>query len=307
MINRHPVDHLVKRDHASRRKDAALAQSTTNHLAPPACLGNEICVAGQDTPHRAAKALGHAECNAVNLADQPCRGDTQRDRRIEDPRTINVDPQAMGVRRVTHGIGIGNRDRRAAFTIDGVLQAKEPRTGEVGIVRITDRMGDLLHIEHPSVPLQGAHLHPSEDTHTTGLIVQEMRIGPRKYLVTTPRLGEDTNKVPHRPRKQQDCCLLAKDGRRLLLQTVHRRVLAEYVVANLCRSHRRPHGRGRVRHGIASKVNHCACHLEFCLPLGRCWDTFAQFSFTAGADPPDVVTVSRDHEKAGDKTECQIR
>ena len=126
MINRHPVDHLVKRDHTSRRKDAALAQSTTNHLAPPACLGNEICVAGQDTPHRAAKALGHAECNAVNLADQPCRGDTQRDRRIEDPRTINVDPQAMGVRRVTHGIGIGNRDRRAAFTIDGVLQAKEP-------------------------------------------------------------------------------------------------------------------------------------------------------------------------------------
>ena len=177
-----------------------------------------------------------------------------RDAGIQQPRAVHVQVQL-----VARG-DLANLGHASQW----------PDAAAAAVVRVFDDHDPRARIVHVLGPDHGFHMGRREDTvraedradadagqcrGPTALKVVAVRGVVADQLVA--RLGGRTDRdlVGHRPRRDEQGGLFAQEARHPLLQPVDSRVIAEHIVADLCRGDGRTHPCGRPRDGIAAQIN----------------------------------------------------
>src|SRR5438105_5756958 len=88
-----PVDVVVECMEAGRGDDPGLAHGAAEQVLRPARLDHQILGTGDEGAERTAEALREAERDGVEAAADLGRRDTLRDCCVDEPRTVEVQPQ----------------------------------------------------------------------------------------------------------------------------------------------------------------------------------------------------------------------
>ncbi len=143
-----------------------------------------------------------------------------------------------------------------------VVRVLEPDHAGPDVVNVVGAYGVLEVVERKQaeVPLERPGRHSRVPGDTPGLPNINMRGAGAEELITGPRVHPDCDLVGHRPGGNEHRGLLAQKLGRAGLQRLHRRVIAEHVVANLGLRHRPAHGRRRARHRVGPQVDRRSVH-----------------------------------------------
>ena len=187
---------------------------------------------------------------------------TQRHRRVEDARTIDVYTQTSRMRRRARRVGVCDAHGRPALAVDRIFKRKQARTRKVHIVGIAHGVIDLQRVKHPAVPFNRPQCHATKHACAARFVIQQVRVWPAQDFIAPARLRQNADKIAHRAAQQQQGALFAQDLGRHRLEAVDGRVFAEDVVTNLCGRHCRAHRRRRMRHRVTTEIDHCLFLLD---------------------------------------------
>jgi len=96
------IDHLLQGYDARRGQHARLAHAATNHLSHAPRPGDEGCAAGDQRAHRRSQPLGKTELDRIRLRGKVSHGQPQRDGRIKDASSVQVDRHTMSQGYLAH-------------------------------------------------------------------------------------------------------------------------------------------------------------------------------------------------------------
>ena len=89
-----PLDVVVERIQARGRDDPRLAHRAAEEVLLTPCALHQLARAGEQRPEWAAEPLRETERHGVEARGDLRRRNAERDRRIEEPRAVQVDGQA---------------------------------------------------------------------------------------------------------------------------------------------------------------------------------------------------------------------
>src|ERR1019366_2363421 len=101
MVLGEALDHGVEGDKARSGEHPGLAHGAPETLAPPACLIDGLDTSAEEAAGRATQALRKAERNGVRGRGDVRDVNTERHRGVEDPSSVEVHNQSLGVSRST--------------------------------------------------------------------------------------------------------------------------------------------------------------------------------------------------------------
>ena len=239
------------RNHAGLPHPAA--ELTTQH----ACAVDHLARPGEHGADRRAEALREAERDGVGEARDGRGVGLQRQRGVEDARTVQVHGGPRAARdlgRTAHAV---QGDRRAATAVLRVLQADQhgPRRGG----RRTDDGRHLVGVDAAAVVVgDAAQADPAQRGRADRLVVEDVRLGADDGLVAPSAGDEQREQVRHRAARHVERGLLADALGRGLLEAPHRGVVAQHVVADFGARHRLAHRVGGLGDGVGPQVDHGA-------------------------------------------------
>src|ERR1017187_915301 len=249
-----PCRHLFQRNQSRRCQHARLPHPATQRLAKQPRPRHRRRVAHQHRPHRRAQSLRQREHHRIEPAGQFLYSNSQRGRRIENSRSVQMHRQSQRVRSSADLPRRRHRHHRPSRRHVRVFD-----TNQSGRRMKRDLLKNRAMHQFPG---QDAALRrhrpqraPGECRGHSHLPVQHVRARLAHHLLPVLRMQPDRHLVPHRPGRQQQRRLAPEHLRRPRLQAVHRRVFAVHVVAYFGLGHRLPHLRRRPRHRIASQIN----------------------------------------------------
>jgi hypothetical protein len=139
-----------------------------------------------------------------------------------------------------------------------------------------DRRGDVVECQRAvELVRDGLRLDRAENRRAAGLVRIAMRVLPGDIFVAPPAMRHQRRQVGLRARRHEHPGLLAQHFGNPRFKPLHRRIVAEYVVADLCRRHCCPHAGPRPCHGIAAEIMYYGDHRRFlvwkgCTVPSRC-------------------------------------
>ncbi|HTU79805.1 MAG TPA: hypothetical protein VMF09_13705 [Solirubrobacteraceae bacterium] len=137
------LDVVLERIQAARGEDARLAQRAAQHLLPAPRLADQLARAGEHRAHRRAEALREVDPGGVEAAGAVARGHAGREDGVEQPRAVEVRPQAVSPGGLEHLEDRPARPHPAAAEIGGLLDRDRARARRVPIPRRADRRLEL--------------------------------------------------------------------------------------------------------------------------------------------------------------------
>ena len=172
---------------------------------------------------------------------------------VEDAGAVEMRREAAAPRKRERLLEVGTRDRPAA---DGVLERKQARAREVRIVR-ADRRLDFGQVER-AVGAVGEHarVDRAEHAHAARLVAVAVLLRANDHLVAALAVRHERSEIRLRARGEEERRLEAEERRGVLLQAVHRRVVAEDIVAERRLDHGAAHAGGGPGDGVGTKVDH---------------------------------------------------
>jgi hypothetical protein len=196
-------------------------------------------------PTGALSPFAQADRDRVGGPGQRGDVDAQRDRRVEDPRPIDVQVQAALITECPQPSHRGDVGHRAASPVVRVLHAQHG-SWRVVLVGLTQVPADQLGGQHAVVSRDGAGHHPAEHRHAARLVVHDVGVRLGDGLGTPFRGRKHGAQVGHGAGRHEDRVLVAEDGRAKPLELVHGRVSVVNVVAEFGVRHRLDHRRCRL-------------------------------------------------------------
>src|SRR5262249_1188236 len=148
----------------------------------------------------------------------------------------------------------------AAAAIVRVFQAHQPRDDAVLIDR-PDLVFELRDIEDAVFALDRAAGDAAQDRRSSRFVVVDMASQVAEDLIARLRMRPETDLIRHGARGHEQGGLLAEQRGDALLQTDNGRVLAEDVVADDRRRHRRAHASRRLGYRVAAQIDVRLRHL----------------------------------------------
>lgn len=161
-----------------------------------------------------------------------------------------------------------------------------------------DRAGDGGRLDPTVVEVrQGPRYDATEPRGAGELVLEDVALVAKDDFVARLRVGEDRDEVRHGAAGHEQGCFLAHRGCSALFQQVHRRVVAENVIAHRRRRHQRAHsvGRTRLRGGGRSRDSYALSFPDGLVVVGaadRAQDLFAFELHQFFHHPPALLVVS---------------
>ena len=163
---------------------------------------------------------------------------------VERPRLLRDRARRLEVR---------DRQRLAA---DRVLEAEQPAPRVVRVVGLDRRLDRRRRQRAVGLVLERLRLDAAERRRAAAFPAVGVRHLADDVLVAAAAVAHDRDQVALRAAGHEERRFLAEQRGDPLLQRVDGRIVAEDVVADLGRGHRRAHRRRRPRHGVAAQVDH---------------------------------------------------
>ncbi len=266
VVDGESVDVVVEGVEPRGRDDPRLPHRAAEQELLPPCELDQVRRAGEDRAEWAAEALREAERHGVDAGGDRGSGHAERDRRVEKPRSVQVNAETAGARRGRDGLELVERPHATAGDVVGVLEDEHGRLLVDDVLRARSRLGHLRRRNPPSLTGQADREEPGVDCRAAELVAEDVRQLVGDEDVTRPAVELEGDLVRHRRRRHEDRTLLAEKVRRTLLQLVDGGILLHLLVADGGRGDRGAHARRRPCDGVRAEVDH-AC--PFCTPDGR--------------------------------------
>src|SRR5207245_11235837 len=212
------VAHLLKPDERRRGDDPGLPHRSAKELANASGLRHGLGAAAEDRADRRRQTLREAELHRVRGRRKLARIDAERDRRVEDPRAVQVDAQAPAVREFGDRGGLVGREDAAAAVVVRVLETHERRAREHA--RWPDRGLDVGERWAAVAVRHEPWLDRAEDEGGAHLVLIDVRAVAEDDLVAALGLRQDATQVPEHAARDVDRGLLAEDLRGPLFKPV---------------------------------------------------------------------------------------
>jgi hypothetical protein len=221
----------------------------------PARVPHHLGSAGQHGPERAAEALREAERHRVEARADLRRVDPERDRRVQQPRAVEVEAEV--------------KLERERLQLVDLLERPDPPTG--GVVSVLYPENTCARRVDRGNAIGGPHLLDGEaaagagqtagddtgvDRGSSELGDEDVAVLLADELVAGLGVKPQRNLVRHRRGRKEDRLLLAEQPRGTLLELVHGRVLALLLVADSGGRDRGTHPLCRPRGGVGAEVDH---------------------------------------------------
>ncbi len=130
MVLGKPVEIMVERLEPGGGEDARLSHRATKHPAGAMGPRDVVGAARKNTADRAAQPLRQRDRDQIKGCGEFGEAMPGSDRRIEQPRAVEVAPDAEILRRRADGDGVLLREDDAAAAVVGVLDRDQPRWRE---------------------------------------------------------------------------------------------------------------------------------------------------------------------------------
>ena len=251
-----PVDVVLQRVDTRRGHDAGLAHRPPEHVLETAGPKHQLGGAGDDGAERAAEALRQADRHRVGALGDPRSGNAERDRCVEEPRAVEVEPEAELAAAVDHGVELLERPDAAAGAVVGVLDRDDSRLRRVEVVVEARRRTDLLGADPAVLPVERPGHETGEGGRPAELRDQDVGALLGEQLVARLAVEPERDLVRHRRRGDVDGLLVTEKLSRPLLEQVDGRVFPLLLVADLGRRHRLAHCWRRLRLSVRPEVDH---------------------------------------------------
>src|SRR5829696_5682502 len=250
------VDVVLERVDARRRDDPGLPHRAAEEVLHPPRGDHQLGGPGDDGAERTPETLREAERHGVEAPAVLRGGKPRCDRRVEQPRPIEVDADAELARRRDERVDLVERPDAAARAVVRVLDRDDPRARVVRATRLPERRPHLVWREAAGDRRKAARDEAGVHRRPPELGEQQVRVLLREQLVARPRLDPQRDLVRHRGRRQEDGLLLPEQRGGGVLELEHRRVLALLFVADLRARDRLAHRRRRPRRRVGAQVDH---------------------------------------------------
>src|SRR6266404_1074595 len=268
MIDMQSLRRLLQRNQSRRCDHSGLPHPAAEHLPVNPRPFNKRFAARDHRTHRRAQSLRQAKHHRIYLPHHLRDIFSQRRRRIENPRAVQVHLQFHRMRVVANLFHLRRRINSSAPHVHRILQADQRRLRVV----INFRSDARLHL----LPRQNPIFAPHRSRHATRkrghrrqLVQIHMAPLFADHFVAVMRPHFDRDEIPHTSRRHKQRRFFPKNLRRPPLQPVDRRIFSIHVVADLGFRHRPPHFRRRPRHRIAPQVHHSRRNLAHLRQLVR--------------------------------------
>ena len=138
---------------------------------------------------------------------------------------------------VAEGARLGDlleRQHQPAAVVVRVLERDEPRRRVVRVGPVVHVLLELVEGEQAVARAEAAHLQSGVHSGAAALVEEDVRLLVDEDLVAARGVRVESGLVRHRPRGHVESGLLAEQSGGVLLQSDHRRIIAQHVVADLC-------------------------------------------------------------------------
>ena len=252
MVVGQPSDVMVQCMQRRGRQHARLAHAAAEHLAPAVRARDQLARADERRADRRAQALREAHRHAVEMLCDVARRDVELDRRVEEPRAVEMGCQTAAARKRRR---VGHVRKRQRFAAERVFEREQARARKVRVVGL-DGSSDV-----------------GERQRAVGLMLDRLRLHARQHrgaarfpsivvrhladddLVAALAMAHRCDEVALRAAGHEQRRLLAEHRCDALLQRVDGRVVAEDVVTELGAHHRVAHRGGWSRDGVAAQID----------------------------------------------------
>ena len=177
-----------------------------------------------------------------------------RDGRVENTRAVQVNFQPVRVRELSHLPKIVGSLVRAAAAVVRVLEADEPRRGEVRVRAAQTRLEVRKKKRAVGLIRHLPRVDPAQRGDPARLVQEGVRFVAQHHLVAALTVGEDGSQVAHRAGRDVERGFLAHPAGGHLLQAVDSGVFAVNVVADFGFRHRLAHGGRGMGDGVGTEV-----------------------------------------------------
>jgi hypothetical protein len=232
-----------------------LPHPATQGFPHPPRLLNELPRSTEERAHRATQALGKAKHHGIETPNEFGNRDPSGYRSVEDPGTVEVYGDSVGVGDFQDFPSDGKGPDPAARGVVGVLQAHKPRLGEV-IEFGPDGVAHLFCRKDPALAENDPGLDPGETGHRGHLHVVDVGSGFHDDLLAGPGVDSDGHLVSHGAGRNEKGRLGTRDLRGFFLEPIYRGIFSVDIIAHLRLGHDLAHGRRGLRHRIRTEVNH---------------------------------------------------
>ena len=259
MVVDQSVHMVIQGVQCSRSQHTGLAHAATQHFAGAVGFLNQLFGAAQSGADRRTQALAETHRHAVEQVSDgalfgecvTAMGSGLIDSGIHDASAIQMNRQSV---LAGHSAGLLQIFHGHALAVPGVLQRQQTGTGKVRVIRL-DGGGYVSQRHLPTGILrQGLGLNTSQHSSAAALVAVGMRALPDQVLVTALAMRHQAAQIALRAGGHEQGRLFAGQCRDAFLQGQHRRIVAEYIVAQRRRQHGFAHGRCGLGHGVAAQV-----------------------------------------------------
>ncbi len=253
----HAVRPVAQGDQTRRGQDAGLAHAAAEQLAGAPGALDDVGLSDDHRADRTRQTLRQAEGDRVGIAHELGCRDLERDRRIEQPRTVDVKRHGS---LVSDGRDTGHVRGIERLAAGRVLDHDQRGGREVSVAPIPPCGAQIVE-RHAAVGRgHRAQRGACCDRMPAGLPGSVVTADRGQDLAATWDVSHDAHEVAHRATGHEQRGLLAQQLGRARLEGVDGRVVPEDVVAELGRCHRAPHGRRRLRDGVGTEIDVTAGH-----------------------------------------------
>ena len=244
---------MVKGIQPRRRQGTGLAHAAADHLAQTPRLGDQRRGAAQHRANRRAQALGQAHRHRIEMLGDLPRVHVEPDRRVVEPRAVQVQGQAMFTGKRTCP---GQVLQRQHLALHGVLQRQQAGAGEVKIIGL-DRFQHLIQVQGTvRLHFQWLRLDRTQHRRAAAFVLIGVGLLTDDVFFAALTVGHQRQQVAHgaggHEQRRGEPQALGQFG----LQAVDAGVFAIHVIAADGAGHRIEHAGGGLGHGVAAQVYH---------------------------------------------------
>ena len=250
-----PFNHFGYGNDAGCGDDAGLARAAAEDLTHAAGMFNEIGIADYDRADGGAEPLAQADTYAVGFLDEAGGGDVEGDCGIPETCAIDMELEAVTVRRFAGGVHVFHGQAAAAAAIVGILDGQQACTRVVLVIR-ADGVHNQVQVQGTIVGgRQRAGMDASERGGAALFGGIDVGLIAEDHFIAATAVAKYGGEISHGAAGHEQGGLLSEQFCCQCLEPVDGWVFAVDVVADGRGGHRLSHFVGGVSDGIGTEID----------------------------------------------------
>mmetsp|Transcript_26996 Transcript_26996/g.56175 ORF Transcript_26996/g.56175 Transcript_26996/m.56175 type:complete len:286 (-) Transcript_26996:463-1320(-) len=259
-----PLYVIFQRIHPHCRHDTGLSHPPSQLLPRPSRQTNKLLIPHQNRTHRSAQPLRQTKGDRIGPFTQFSNTHSQRNRRIEYPRPINMDlnlPSPLVFRQPSDPIHITLLHRHTPEHIMRVLQSHQHRLGIMIVVIPPKRIPQILHIHFSIlILLDQLSTHTGQIGISPSFVQIDMRMLPHdhlgRFIIVTMR--QNGAQIAHGSRGDEESGGLIEEGSGVSFEGEDGGVFGEDVVSGGGAEGGLEHGGSGGGEGVGAEIGYIA-------------------------------------------------